>query len=584
MDSHKKINKLKKFVLPAFIIILLIVIVYGQTLNHDFVNFDDDGYVYDNYHIRSGFNANGVIYAFTTMDKGNWIPLVWLSHLLDIHFFGLMPAGHHFTNLLFHCLNALLLFVFLTINTNHRWLSFCVAILFAVHPLHVESVAWISERKDVLSTFFGLLTLIMYCAYSRKQNAKNYFLTVFFFLLGLLSKPMIVTFPILFFLLDFWPLQRVLPFTVRKHSYFKPDRMLIIEKIPFLLICLIFSFIAILSQQAGDAMASSAEIPFFFRLMNALVSYTVYIIKTLWPYQLAVIYPYPQTLNIVHVVMSGLFLSAVSGFAIISYKKHPYLLFGWGWFLITLLPVIGVIQVGSQAMADRYTYIPLIGFFISIIWWIYNLMIKFRLNQNLLILSFAIITLSYCMLTWNQLKTWKNSDTLFAHALSVTENNWLAHLNLGEDLFEQGKIDDAIAHYMKALQIKPDFELAYLNLGTAFAKKGQIDDSIRYYHQTLEIKKDMPAAWLNLGNAYYRKGMLKKALLHYDKALELKPDYPEVYCSIGAVMAKKGDLLCATRAFKKAFEIDPGSHSALEKLKQVEKFTIKAGHISPVPR
>jgi len=582
LDLYKKINKFKKFVLPALIIVLLTAIVYGQTLNHDFVNFDDDGYVYNNYHIRSGFNAESVIYAFTTMDKGNWIPLTWLSHLIDIHFFGLMPAGHHFTNLLFHCLNALLLFIFLTINTRHRWLSFCVAILFAVHPLHVESVAWISERKDVLSTFFGLLTLISYCAYSRKQNIKNYFLTFFFFLLGLLSKPMIVTFPILFFLLDYWPLQRVSP--LRKHSYFKPDRMLIIEKIPFLLICLVFSSIAILSQQAGNAMASSAEIPFFFRLMNALVSYTIYIIKTLWPYQLAVIYPYQHTLNIFHVVMSGLFLLAVSVVAIVYSKKHPYLLFGWGWFLITLLPVIGLIQVGSQAMADRYTYIPIIGLFISIIWLIYNLMIKFRLNRDLLILTFTIITLSYCMLTLNQLKTWKNSDTLFTHALAVTENNWLAHLNLGEDLFANGKIDDAIAHYTKALEINPSFELAYLNLGTAFAKKGQIDDSIRYYHQALEMKKNMPAAWLNLGNAYFRKGMLKKALLHYDKALELKPDYPNAYCGIGAVMAKKGDLLRATRAFKKALEIDPGSHSALEKLKQIEKYTIQVRGRSSVPR
>lgn len=292
-----------------------------------------------------------------------------------------------------------------------------------------------------------------------------------------------------------------------------------------------------MSQNSGGTVGTTIRYPFSMRLLNAVVSYSAYVYKTIWPTNLSVIYPYQPDISILRLIISVLVLLLISYAVIFWHEKIPALFVGWLWFLITLLPVIGLIQVGTQAMADRYTYFPLIGLFISVVWTINYLIIKFRLNQRIVGFATAAIILTFSMMTLNQVATWENSETLFENALSVTQDNWVAHLNYGETLLEQGKVDDAIGQFEKALAIKPDFELAYLNIGTAFAKMGQTDNAIAYYQKALAIKQNLPTAWLNMGNAYFRKGMPDNALSHYEIALSFKPDFAEAYCGIGAVMA-----------------------------------------------
>jgi protein O-mannosyl-transferase len=558
----------KKLIWSIVLIIMLTLLVYSQILSHDFVNFDDDGYVYNNQYVRSGISGRGINYAFTTMDKGNWIPLTWLSHMLDVQFFGLNPGGHHFINLLFHIFNSSLLFVFLKTNTQKLYSSLIVAILFAIHPLHVESVAWISERKDVLSTFLFILTLIMYSKYAKQLTLKNYILTLSFFLTGLIAKPMLVTLPIILVFIDIWPVQRIS--LSQNFDQFRNNKIIITEKIPFVLISIIFSFIAIWSQKIGGTVASSTRYPPLTRLMNALLSYAMYIYKMIWPLKLAVFYPYERNIDFSYVILSALLLLSISSLVVFISKKHPYVFVGWFWFLTTLLPVIGIVKIGTQSMADRYTYIPLIGLFIGIVWGMRYLVIKLNVKKYIILIFVCFVISFYLTITWQQIKTWKNSYTLFEHALSVTTNNWVAHLNFGEILFDQGRIDDAIAHYNQALEYNSSFELAYLNLGTAFAKKGLIDDSINYYKKAIKINNNLQAAWINLGNAYFRKGRLDKALVYYHQAIRVKSDNPEAYNGIGAVMVKKGEKKKAILSFKKALEIDPHFYIAKTNLKEIE--------------
>jgi len=554
---------------PIFLIVIITSLIYFQAIHFDFVNYDDDGYVYQNPRILSGISINGLVAAFSEMYKANWIPLTLISYMMDSEFMGVSPGVYHFTNIFFHVLNALLVFFFLKISTGRQWSGFVVAMLFAIHPLHVESVAWISERKDVLSTFFGLCTLILYVRYATQRSVQRYLAVLLLFLSSLMSKPMLVTMPALFLLLDFWPLQRLPDIHIFRN--FKKFWMLVLEKLPFFILSLIFSIITIMSQNSGGTVGTTIRYPFSMRLLNAVVSYSAYVYKTIWPTNLSVIYPYQPDISILRLIISVLVLLLISYAVIFWHEKIPALFVGWLWFLITLLPVIGLIQVGTQAMADRYTYFPLIGLFISVVWTINYLIIKFRLNQRIVGFATAAIILTFSMMTLNQVATWENSETLFENALSVTQDNWVAHLNYGETLLEQGKVDDAIGQFEKALAIKPDFELAYLNIGTAFAKMGQTDNAIAYYQKALAIKQNLPTAWLNMGNAYFRKGMPDNALSHYEIALSFKPDFAEAYCGIGAVMAGKGDLQQAMQAFQRALDIDPGLILAKNSIMRIEE-------------
>lgn len=546
------------------IISVMTFAVFSRVLTCGFVNYDDDGYVYENRQVVSGLSASGVIYAFTTLDKGNWIPLTWLSHLLDVEVFGLNPAGHHLSNLFLHIINAILLYVFLRITTHREWPSLIVALLFAVHPLHIESVAWVSERKGLLSTFFFLSAMIAYSRYAIGGSVKLYLLTLILSALSLLAKPMLVTFPFILLLVDYWPLNRTKIFSLSLSSSI--NRKLIVEKIPFFLLSLAIGSVTLFAQDTAQALASPGQYPLSEKIAHAVTAYTLYLYKTVLPLNLAVIYPYSKNISLLWAFFSALIIIVITGY--VFYKiKMPYLFTGWFWFLITLLPVIGLIQVGVQSMADRYTYVPLIGIFIGVTWGIVHAQKQHHINPHLIILLACVILISFSLKTWKQIEVWKNSISLFRHAVSVTHENWVAHLNLGEALFDRGDINKAMLHYQQAIKINPLFELAYLNLGTAYASKGEIDKAIESYKTALTIKKELPAAHLNLGNAYYRKGDYETAHSYYLYALKLKPDYPEAYNGLGAVMLATGDPRKAIAAFEQALRIDPKFHAAENNLK-----------------
>ena len=427
--------------LPLIISLLLItaiLIAYWQVKDFDFICFDDKPYVTENRHVQAGLTVKGFAWAFTTFHASNWHPLTWLSHMTDCELYGLNPMGHHWTSLQFHIANTLLLFFILQYMTGALWRSAFVAALFAMHPLHVESIAWVAERKDVLSTFFGMLTLLAYCRYAKQPSLAGYLLIILFLSMGLMAKPMLVTFPFLFLLLDFWPLERLRSETVSR---------LILEKIPMLVPVVISSCLTFMAQQSSGAVKPLESFSLTVRIANAFVSYASYAVKAIWPHNLTIFYPHPgNALPLWQVLGAILLVGGASFLAIRSLKKYPYIAVGLFWYLGMLVPVIGLVQVGQQAMADRYTYIPMTGLFIIIAWGFSDLSTKWHYRKIVLTL-FAVIILSVLAVsTFFQLGYWRNSVALFERAVSITENNYLAHNNLGAALLEKGKFDKAVLH------------------------------------------------------------------------------------------------------------------------------------------
>ena len=427
--------------LPLIISLLLItaiLIAYWQVKDFDFICFDDKLYVTENHHVQAGLTVKGFTWAFTTFHASNWHPLTWLSHMTDCELYGLNPMGHHWTSLQFHIANTLLLFFILQYMTGALWRSAFVAALFAMHPLHVESIAWVAERKDVLSTFFGMLTLLAYCRYAKQPSLAGYLLIILFLSMGLMAKPMLVTFPFLFLLLDFWPLERLRSETVSR---------LILEKIPMLVPVVISSCLTFMAQQSSGAVKSLGSFSLTERIANAFISYVSYVYKAIWPHNLTAFYPHPgNSLPLWQVFGAILLIGGASFLAIRSLKKYPYIAVGLFWYLGMLVPVIGLVQVGPQAMADRYTYIPMTGLFIIIAWGFSDLSTKWHYRKIVLTL-FAVIILSVLAVsTFFQLGYWRNSVALFERAVSITENNYLAHNNLGAALLEKGKSDKAVLH------------------------------------------------------------------------------------------------------------------------------------------
>jgi tetratricopeptide (TPR) repeat protein len=511
-----------------FCIILLVVAVlavYMQTVNHQFLSFDDEDYVTRNPHVASGITGKNIIWAFTSVHAANWHPVTWLSHMADAQFYGMNPRGHHLTNVVIHTITMLLLFLFLLSVTGALWKSFFVAALFGLHPLHVESVAWVAERKDVLSAFFWMLTLYVYCEYVAKPRPSLYIISLVCFALGLMSKPMLVTLPAVLLLLDFWPLGRYrvkdLPPGQRQH--WEQATTLIREKIPFFVCSLLSIAVTIYAQHKGKAICDFDEISFTLRIGNALTSYISYIAKTFWPQDLSILYPLHLPIPVWQVISSLIILLLVSATAIRTGRRYPYLAVGWFWFLATLVPVIGLIQVGSQAMADRYTYIPLIGLFIIVAWGVPELTKGLRYHKGMLaLLAGAVITVS-AALTWQQLGYWQDNISLFRHSLRVTTGNYLIHYSLGVALADKGDLNAAILEYQAASRINPDFAPPHNNLGLAFASKGDLDTAIQEYRVALRIGPGNIKAHNNLGIAFARKGDLDAAIHEFQEALLVDP-------------------------------------------------------------
>ncbi len=562
-------------------------LVFGQTLRSDFVNYDDDIYVYGNPRVTSGVTVDSVEWAFTHSHAHNWHPLTTISHLLDWQLYGQNPSGHHFTSVVLHTIAVLLLFLLLRKMTGspppaqrglrpggssprdesvrladrtvNIWPSAFVAAVFAIHPLHVESVAWIAERKDLLSAVFFMLTLAAYVHYTRKQTLGRYVTMLVLLVCGLMSKPMLMTVPFVLLLLDYWPLKRVIDFRTLRMSAF--------EKVPLVPLSLA-SCVATISAQR-EAVGAMAQLPLSWRINNAFVSYITYIAKTLWPTKLAVFYPHPEDqLPRWEIFLAVGLLIGISAIAVALRKSRPYVLTGWFWYLGMLVPVIGLFQIGIQSHADRYTYLPQIGLVIAFTWAIVDLSTHWRYRKPALAIAATTILGASAACAWNQTSFWKNSGTLWKRALAVTPDNDLAHNNLGMFYEQSDNPDAAIPQYKSALQaryrvISP---VVYYNLGNAFFRKGQLDQAVAYYEGALQLQPDLATAHHNLGVVLFHKGQIDEAIAHWRQALLIQPEYTEAHTSLGNAFLRKGSLREAIDHYEKAIAAPQPSLFALNTL------------------
>jgi len=628
--------------LIAIFLVLATLAIYWPVGSYEFADYDEQLYVTENPIVQQGLTWHGVAWAFTTDAAGNWHPLTWLSHMLDCQLFGVKPGAHHWTSVVFHILNTLALFLALTRLTGAVNRSGVVAALFALHPLHVESVAWVAERKDVLSGFFWVLALWAYAGYAKRPNIGRYLLVLAAFAGGLMSKPMVVTLPCVLLLLDFWPLKRVRWKTVqpqnsdsnhgahgihgkdrvfdgldhdrsdesppvpqwsifrvfrvfRGSNCFSPRRLLL-EKLPFFALAVVSSVLTVLAQHKGGAVGTLEKFPVSVRLANAVVSYVSYLGKTICPEDLAVLYPHAGMPPVWMTLGASVVLVCVSLLALALASRRPYLLAGWLWFLGTLVPVIGLVQVGTQSMADRYTYLPLIGIFIMITWGVADLLA----NRPVPFLAIAAgTTLVLGVLTAvsvAQVRYWENSFTLFTRALNVTANNATAHYNLGQAMSIQGRVAEAMPHYFEAIRIKPDYDVAHNNLGLSLALMGRLveatnhyaaavrsnpknadahfnyglalgslgdfDAAISHYAVVLQISPQHSGAHNWMGNALAAQNRLEEAGSHYSESVRLKPDYDDAHFNLGLNLAKQGKQAEALPHFAEAVRLNPDNAKA----------------------
>ena len=513
--------------------------LYGAVLRFGFVNYDDPVYIADNPHVRDGITWSGIVWAFTHSFAGNWFPLTWISHMLDVQFFGLDAGAHHFVNLAIHAASTCLLFAVLKRITEARWPSAFVAALFALHPLHVESVAWIAERKDVLSAFFFMLTLWAYARYVTRPNRARYAWTLAAFALGLMAKPMLVTLPLVLMLLDYWPFAR---------------GMRIKEKLPFLALSAAVSVITYAAHAQAKAVVSLETIPLGLRAENALVSYAAYIGKMFWPSGLAVFYPYPKGSLVVPAVAAGVFLAAITVAAIWSARKWPYLPVGWLWYLVTLSPVIGLIQAGQQARADRYMYIPMIGLSIMLAWGGAELL---RARPQLQIALAATAIAACAVVTFVQVGYWENGVKLFQRAVDVTRDNYVARFNLAHELREQGDIAGATTQLEEAVRIRPDSGLAHDELGQLLGKQGRLEEALAQLRQAEVSLPHDAALHYRIGIILASAGKTEQAADELSQAVRLDPTNADAHRNLGVALAMMDRLPEAVEQFRAAVGLKP---------------------------
>ncbi|MDB6125205.1 MAG: Tetratricopeptide 2 repeat protein [Pedosphaera sp.] len=556
-------KKIKQTVLFYLLLAAVTLALYWPVTRADFINFDDNLYVTDNARIQSGITPASLAWAFTTGHASNWHPLTWISHMLDWQCYGASAGGHHLTNLLFHIANALLLFGFLQITTGAFWRGALVAALFAWHPVHVESVAWISERKDVLSTCCWLSTMLAYVWYVRRPGWLRYMLVLVLFMLGLLAKPMVVTLPIVLLLLDFWPLQRTsLEWKPNQNlPGFAQWKPLLLEKLPMLALAGIASLITVYVQSLGGAVAQ-LHLSITARVANALLAYVRYFGKIIWPENLAVFYPY-HSWSWWQVAAAILLLSALLVLTVRQAKNHPYLFTGWLWYLITLLPVIGLIQVGEQALADRYAYIPSIGLFIMLAWGIPDILTRQSLHKFAWVTASSLALVGCIICTMTQLRYWQNSSTLFTHALAVTEKNTVARNYLAQASSKSAKLDETIRRYSEELRRHPDSDQLHNDLGLALATRRKYREATNHYAAALQLNPKNAMAHLNYGMTLATLGQLDEATSHYRAALDLKPDYSEAVDQLALALAQQGksrETMDHTRVTPKFAPASPSSN------------------------
>jgi len=530
------------------------LVVYAQVHAFDFVNVDDPLYVTANPHVQARLSIDSVVWAFTNAHSGNWQPLTWLSHMLDYQVFGLRPGGHHLVNVLLHIANALLLFEVLRRGTRRAsdtalWRSAAVAALFAFHPLHVESVAWVAERKDVLSTFFWLLTMAAYLHYVGRPSARRYVMVATPFALGLMAKSMLVTLPCVLLLMDYWPLRRF-----ENASPWK----LAVEKAPLFALSAVFSVIAVIAQHLGESLMSLDAYPLRWRAANAVVSYAAYLHQTFWPRGLAVYYPHPKdTLPFVTVVAAGTLLLALTALAVYWRKRRPYVLVGWLWYLGTLAPVVGLVQIGTQGMADRYTYIPSIGLFLALVWGLAELAAWRQIPRKAAAAAACVALAALAAVTAVQVRHWRNSVTLFEHALRVTSNNHFAHNNLGFALEQLGRTDQALAHYREAVRSDPTFGNARNNLGNLLLERDAAEEAVEQFRAAVAHRPQEALGYVNLAAALIRQRKAKEAVAVFKSGLEALPEEPDLLLNLGNALAASGDTQAAAVRYRQALDANP---------------------------
>jgi tetratricopeptide (TPR) repeat protein len=576
--------KLTKNQLATVICLVLAAVttaLYLPMTHHDFVNFDDDDYITNNSRVQAGLTRAGVIWAFQTGAAANWHPLTWLSHMLDCQLYGLNPGGHHSTNLIFHVANTLLLFLLLRQLTGALWRSAFVAALFAWHPLHVESVAWASERKDVLSTFFWMLTLIAYTRYAHgvtgdrcqvtrtdpnpssvtRHVSLYYWLALLFFACGLMSKPMVVTLPFVLLLLDFWPLNRF-----QAGSSARSIINLVVEKLPFLALTLAASVVTYSVQTSGRTLWSPAGSPFSYRMANALWAYERYISKTFWPADLSIFYPYPNHWPPALAMGAALLLALWSGLFLWRARQNPYLLVGWFWFLGTLIPTIGLVQVGSQSMADRYMYIPSIGLFILVVWGVADFL-NWRPHWQRIMTMAGGVALAGCLVgTRIQLSYWQNSIELFRHAIEVTTDNFVAYTCLGETLRDLGMKNEAMMLCTEAVRIAPNSPVAQYNFGMALLQNQQLDEAIEHLNAAARLAPCNSEILYNLGLVLLLHDKLDEAARYFAAALVERPDFPEAQRRLAQALSQQSKSKQAIFHYRAALRLKPEFADALNEL------------------
>ncbi len=560
------------------VLVAITWLVFGQTLGHQFVSFDDPQYVYGNKDVAAGLSAGGIAWSFTHTITGNWHPITTISHMLDCQLYGLNASGHHFTNVLLHTIAVILLFLVLQQMTGSLWRSGFVAVLFAIHPLHVESVAWISERKDVLSAVFFMLTLGAYMRYVHAPSPGAYLLVLLVFALGLMSKPMLVTLPFVLLLLDYWPLGRLRApgFTKASgkpmtRSQWPIVRRLVTEKIPLFALSAVSSVLTCLTQL--QSAGSKHQLPFTWRFNNAVVSYVAYIWQMFWPVRLAAFYPHPNDrLALWQVLLAIAFLIAITLLAIHWRKERPYFFTGWFWYVGMLVPVIGLVQAGEQARADRYTYLPQIGLYLLIAWAVPDLILSItrregNRSRRCTLLCAALSGTIVILLSWRafvQTSYWKNSEVLWNHALAVTGDNDVAHNNLGYLLLRRGDLDSAAWHFETALKIRARTSAAYYNFGGALienslaailAQKGLINEAISHYDKAISMRPDYGDPYLNLGNLLFQRGQIGDAIAQWEKALGTLPHDAAFHALLGDAFLRAGSQKVAIAEYEHAARI-----------------------------
>ncbi len=554
--------------LVSLFLFLLVILCYLPATRCGFVTFDDDTYVYNNLHVQNGPNLSSLSWALTTRLNGSWHPLTWISTILDYSAYGSKPWGHHLTNVLIHGLTTVLVFLLFRQISRSSACGFFVAALFGLHPLHVESVAWVSERKDVLCAFFWILSLLMYVRYAATRASSDrlpvqtyYLLCLFFFVCGLMSKPMIVTLPFLLLLMDWWPLRRFRgPVDQSKAdapASETPVTRLLLEKLPFFILALTGCLVTMSGQRAAGAMMAEADDPLKIRLINAIISYGTYLRQFVWPSGLAVYYPYPKAVHFWNLLAAALALAAITLFVLSIARRKPAMVFGWLWFGITLLPVIGLIQVGGQAHADRYMYVPLIGLSVMAVWLVGDFLARWKNGLRFGHVGGGIVIVLCAILTIKQIAFWLDSESLYRRALAVTRDNAVAENNLGDILLAKAQFEESLRHCQEAARLAPAFPAPFFNMGDALAGLGRLDQAIKQYEEALGRFPADAGIYERYGRILSLKGRLQDSIVQFEKSLALDPNQSQSHCNLAITLIKLRRFDEATSHLREAVRLKP---------------------------